>query len=290
LELLARTAWDAPFTVATKADSNMNFITPRIDILPPAQQMLWPILNQIEPGFVLYGGTAIALYYGHRESVDFDFFGEPNFNPDEFKEKYNFLKEGITIQAAANTLSVVVPSPQGEVKLSFLGGLKCGRVRAPSICEDTLIRLASPLDLAVQKLKVIRVRSEAKDYRDLDCLLQKGINLAEAMGAAETIYPGFPVAITLRAMCYFEEGDVPTISNDLKKRLTAAVQNFASSIAVKKESEHLDIPAEVVEKLKTTSQHIAKSKRSQKVAAARAEIKKLKNNGKVGGRHPGGKR
>jgi hypothetical protein len=52
----------------------------------------------------------------------------------------------------------------------------------------------------------------------------------------------------------------------------------------------LDIPAEVVEKLKTTSQHIAKSKRSQKVAAARAEIKKLKNNSKVGGRHPGGKR
>jgi hypothetical protein len=46
----------------------------------------------------------------------------------------------------------------------------------------------------------------------------------------------------------------------------------------------------VVEKLKTTSQHIVKSKRNQKVAAARAEIKKLKNNGKFGGRYPGGKK
>lgn len=33
--------------------------------------------------FVLYGGTAVALYLGHRESVDFDFFTHLTFQPDE---------------------------------------------------------------------------------------------------------------------------------------------------------------------------------------------------------------
>lgn len=49
--------------------------TPRLDVLPPAQQALWPRLRAAAGlGFVLYGGTAIALRLGHRASVDFDFF------------------------------------------------------------------------------------------------------------------------------------------------------------------------------------------------------------------------
>lgn len=40
----------------------MNRFTPCLSILPPAQQRLWPMLAQASKlGFVLYGGTAIAL-------------------------------------------------------------------------------------------------------------------------------------------------------------------------------------------------------------------------------------
>ena len=50
---------------------------PRMDILPPAQRRLGPELRPItDHGFVLYGGTAIALRLGHRTSVDFDFFSD----------------------------------------------------------------------------------------------------------------------------------------------------------------------------------------------------------------------
>jgi hypothetical protein len=43
--------------------------------LPIAQQHLWQELRPARDlGFVLYGGTAIALRLGHRPSVDFDFF------------------------------------------------------------------------------------------------------------------------------------------------------------------------------------------------------------------------
>lgn len=48
---------------------------PRLDILPPGQRRLWPELAPLAPaGFVLYGGTAIALRRGHRVSVAFDCF------------------------------------------------------------------------------------------------------------------------------------------------------------------------------------------------------------------------
>lgn len=50
---------------------------PHLHTLPEAQQALWPGLKPaLGLGFVLYGGTAIALRLGHRISVDFDFFGK----------------------------------------------------------------------------------------------------------------------------------------------------------------------------------------------------------------------
>jgi len=41
---------------------------PRLDRLPPPQRRLWAELAALPPEFVLYGGTAIALHLGHRES------------------------------------------------------------------------------------------------------------------------------------------------------------------------------------------------------------------------------
>jgi hypothetical protein len=46
--------------------------TPRLDILPLPQRRLWDELAGVPPQFVLYGGTAIALHLGHRQSLDFE--------------------------------------------------------------------------------------------------------------------------------------------------------------------------------------------------------------------------
>ena len=49
----------------------MPTFVPKLETLPKAQQEIWPHLKPaIDLGFVLYGGTAIALQLGHRESVD----------------------------------------------------------------------------------------------------------------------------------------------------------------------------------------------------------------------------
>jgi hypothetical protein len=45
-------------------------VTPRLDALPDAQQRLWPELRPARDlGFVLYGGTAIALRLGQLPSI-----------------------------------------------------------------------------------------------------------------------------------------------------------------------------------------------------------------------------
>jgi len=44
------------------------------EILSKNQLELLPDLNYFSKEFVLVGGTAIALYLGHRESIDFDLF------------------------------------------------------------------------------------------------------------------------------------------------------------------------------------------------------------------------
>ena len=54
----------------------MDSFAPRLDVLPATQRELWPELRPVRDlGFVLYERTAIALWLGHRQSVDFDFFG-----------------------------------------------------------------------------------------------------------------------------------------------------------------------------------------------------------------------
>jgi len=47
----------------------MQYFIPRLGILPPPQRRLWDELGEVPSQFVLYEGTALALYLGHRESV-----------------------------------------------------------------------------------------------------------------------------------------------------------------------------------------------------------------------------
>ena len=45
----------------------MSIFTPHLEVLPAPQRTIYPELAWVkEAGFVLYGGTAVALYAGHR--------------------------------------------------------------------------------------------------------------------------------------------------------------------------------------------------------------------------------
>ena len=207
----------------------------QLDILPPGQRRLWEERLEIPDGFVLYGGTAIALRLGHRQSVDFDFFTSAPFDPAELRSRLEFASGATALQSAPNTLTLVVNS-DGPVKVSFFGGLTHGQLAQPSGAPPRNVPVASLRDLLATKLKVILQRAEAKDYLDIAALLEHGASLAEGLGGAAALYGlDFQPSISLRALSYFEDGDLPSLPDSVKARLATA------AAAVR------DIPAIVVE-------------------------------------------
>lgn len=87
---------------------------PRLEVLPPAQLTLWPLLRELPDDFVLYGGTAIALRLGHPVSVDFDFFSDEPLSgarKDRLKAEISFLRDAEVIQNEPNSADSDVIRP-----------------------------------------------------------------------------------------------------------------------------------------------------------------------------------
>lgn len=198
----------------------MSF-APKLPALPAAQRALWPELRQVPPRFVLYGGTALALRLGHRQSEDFDFFANAPVRPDELLNDLPLLRGATVRQKAPNTLTVMVRQPD-VVKLSFFG-LALRRVGEPESTDDGVARIATLRDIAGCKMAVIQNRSEAKDYLDIYALLQHGISLAEMLGAAQAIYGAqFFSLISLKALAWFNDGNLPSLPEKAKEALRRA--------------------------------------------------------------------
>lgn len=194
-----------------------------LDILPAAQRALWPQLQPLRAmGFVLYGGTAIALRLGHRESVDFDFFASRPLERQSLLTALPFLPHAVTLQDQPDSWTVLA----GRVKLSFFGGIGFGRVGDPEESSDGMVLLASLPDLLATKLKALLQRVEAKDYRDVAALLDAGCDLACGLAAARLLYGStFQPAESLKALVYFSGGDLHTLPAAVKNRLAAAVKD-----------------------------------------------------------------
>ncbi|HEY9422922.1 MAG TPA: nucleotidyl transferase AbiEii/AbiGii toxin family protein [Thermoanaerobaculia bacterium] len=198
-------------------------LTPRLDILPPPQRALWNELVEIPSGFVLYGGTGLALRLGHRQSEDFDFFTNESFQPDELERRIPLLQDSQRLQSSPNTLVSLVDR-NGPVKVSFFGGLKLRRVQDPEIAEGTRLRVASLLDLAATKVKVVQDRAEVKDYIDVNRILDENVDLAKALGAARAVYGTvFNPLLSLKALSYFADGDLGSLPESMRSSLTDAV-------------------------------------------------------------------
>jgi hypothetical protein len=195
---------------------------PKLSILPKAQQEIWPLLAPA-PGlsFVLYGGTAVALHFGHRISVDFDFFRSAPLNKTAIEASFRFMATSHTIQEDRNTLVVNVRMPSGPVKVSFFGGLDIGRINDPLQTDDSTLLVASSEDLLATKLKAILDRAEAKDYRDISAMLTAGVSLERALGAFAQMY-GKDAGLPLKAIGFFRDGDLPSLPKADQDALRAA--------------------------------------------------------------------
>ena len=92
--------------------------------------------------------------------------------------------------------------------------------------KDNGLQVASLLDLAGTKASVIQVRAQARDYIDMDALITLGkVSLSTALAAAAKIYgPSFNPQITLKALSYFDDGNLRDLPEAMKHRLVTAAR------------------------------------------------------------------
>ncbi|NJM29119.1 MAG: nucleotidyl transferase AbiEii/AbiGii toxin family protein [Rhizobiales bacterium] len=199
---------------------------PRIDILPEPQRRLWPELRAVPDEFVLYGGTALALHLGHRESIYFDFFGDNEFDGQQLIGRIGFLSGAVVLQSQPSTLTCLVYR-NGPVRLSFFGVPRLKRLAASRAAPDNDLRIAGLPDLAGTKLSDIQMRGESKDYLDVDAILRlTRVGLGGAIICAQAIYgAAFSPQNALKALSYFGDGDVQALPEIVRNRLLLAVKS-----------------------------------------------------------------
>ncbi|HET6618653.1 MAG TPA: nucleotidyl transferase AbiEii/AbiGii toxin family protein [Dongiaceae bacterium] len=202
-------------------------MTPHTSIFPPAQKEFWDtVADDVPAQFVLYGGTAIALRFGHRSSIDFDYFTDQGVSYDDFVGTFPLTK-GTVLQRAANTIVISLHMPSGDVRVSFFGGISFGRVGDPERVDGKMT-LAAPIDLLATKLKALHDRIEPKDYLDIEVLLKSGLTLNQGIAAAKSLFGrALNPLDTAKAVGWFKDGDLEgRLPDGTRKFLAAAAARF----------------------------------------------------------------
>lgn len=151
--------------------------------------------------FYLVGGTALALQYGHRKSIDLDFFSPHDFLLPGLRANMAVLGDYTLENEAPGTLDGVLDN----VKLTFL------RYPYPPLFPLIMwegISLADPRDIACMKIDAISARGSKKDFIDLYVLLEQ-YSLKEILTMFEEKYADihYNTLHLLKSLTYFEDAE-----------------------------------------------------------------------------------
>jgi len=129
------------------------------------------LLNKLRPEHLpvdsyLAGGTAVALYLGHRRSADLDLFTPADFIETQWETKLKNDLGFILIKRDWQTLIGNID----KVKFSLFG-YRYPQVASPGFYGN--IPLASLPDLAAMKLDTIIGRGSKRDFIDIYFLTQR---------------------------------------------------------------------------------------------------------------------
>lgn len=198
----------------------------KAQVMPPEQASLLKELGSWtrDRGYYLAGGTAVALWLGHRSSIDFDWFSdqpatEPQHVPDELRQI------GAEFTVRSQTLQLIDGHIR-EIRATFVQYAYPVLV-APSVWPEFGCAIASLVDLCCMKLAAVAQRGSRKDFIDIDAIFRHGVSLTEVLGDYRRKYNVSDVMPILRGLAYFEDAErermpemlVPLDWTRLKSRL-----------------------------------------------------------------------
>lgn len=180
-------------------------------------------------GFYLAGGTALALYLGHRKSVDIDLFSNTGFDAAVLLE---ILQQDFPYRlffTASNTLKGTI----NDVKVDILAH-RYGLLGPPRLIDGVSV-LTEP-DIIAMKLNAISISGQrSKDFVDIFYLLPK-YELKDMLGFYQEKYKQQNDTFILKSLIWFDDVDLADwpvmVDNpglkwtDVKKRIEKAVLHY----------------------------------------------------------------
>jgi predicted nucleotidyltransferase component of viral defense system len=171
--------------------------------LAPAALGLLRKINGMEPfeHFCLVGGTNLALRYGHRVSVDLDFFS-----------KEAFVSNDIVSAISRNFRHFELVFQKNQTLIFDIEGVRVDFVQYPfewlrpfEIIDG--IRFAQVEDLIPMKIQGIENRKSKKDFWDIALLMQH-YPVEEMFNIMQQKFPFVDVGHLIHSFTYFDDADL----------------------------------------------------------------------------------
>ncbi|MDR0724999.1 MAG: nucleotidyl transferase AbiEii/AbiGii toxin family protein [Prevotellaceae bacterium] len=176
-------------------------------------------------GLRLVGGTALALYLGHRRSIDLDFFG--SIKMDGMSICNILTNAGFDALSERDTTNIHI-FKVNNVKVDMVN--YSFDWLEPSVEIDG-IRMAGLKDIAAMKLEAITNRGTRKDFVDLYFLLQH-FTLNQMLNMYLEKYTRGSIFNVIRSLSYFVDAEevpmpemlIPVKWENIKTTIRRAVE------------------------------------------------------------------
>lgn len=179
--------------------------------------------------FYMAGGTALALQFKHRQSIDLDWFSQKPFSSHKLIEFFSSIGELVVNFESEDTLHLVLDG----VKISLF--YYPYDLLRPLIQYANGVFLASDIDIACMKLQAISSRGSKKDFIDLYFLLKK-YSLGEMLDYFDKKYAKvkYNHLHLLKSLVFFDDAEsepmpimLTAISwNEVKEKISQAVKKY----------------------------------------------------------------
>jgi hypothetical protein len=185
--------------------------------------------------FILVGGTALSLRYGHRISIDIDLFTHQSFDVDKLDKRLESLfPESLLLTKERHGLSREID--QIKIDCYYFGS---PFIRRPDIIDG--IRVCSVEDIVAFKFESL-VRLERKDFYDIAIILDH-FSLSQMVEFYKEKYPTHNIRMVFDNLLRFKEAEntpppnliIPGLTwEDVTNKITNAFSGYKSDLLIEK--------------------------------------------------------
>lgn len=171
--------------------------------------------------FYLAGGTGLAFQFGHRISVDLDFFTQTRLLDQDDRRM-------ILSQLRQRPAFSLIEEREGTLHTELSGArVSLLHYDYPLLCLPKRwkgVAVASPVDIGLMKVGAVIGRGSRKDFIDLFVICNRATSLESLLKAAERKFPhvrDFWMQ-ALKALVYFKDAEqerIPRMLHDIPWRV-----------------------------------------------------------------------